>query len=294
MTGAQTSAIARTTKQTKIALNGRATGTGLELPRGLGVDDWSELGKTLAKIDRAYRWWVGDWLNYGERAYGKTYRQAAAITGLEEKTLRNIAWVAARVEMSRRRDNLSWSHHAEVAALSPTNQDAWLAGAVGHKWTRKQLREQLQPEPDGRDRGDDDQALEDQALEEVAALVGVSAEDVRRLDRVADEAPDLHKRIEDGELEIDAAYAELERRPQVTPARPSDGFIVHDKRLIEAAGSASRLDDLPRYVDEVLPQLEAAFAKRLAENFDIGIRALQRVRKMLAQHLEQVAGEGRE
>jgi len=38
-------------------------------------------------------------------------------------SLRNNKWVADRVELSRRRDNLSFAHHAEVAKLEPDEQD---------------------------------------------------------------------------------------------------------------------------------------------------------------------------
>jgi hypothetical protein len=39
-------------------------------------------------------------------------------TGLDYQTLRNYAAVARRFELSRRRDNLSFHHHAELCALS--------------------------------------------------------------------------------------------------------------------------------------------------------------------------------
>jgi N6-adenosine-specific RNA methylase IME4 len=48
--------------------------------------------------------------------------------------------VASRVETSRRREVLSWSHHKEVAALEPAEQDAWLDRAEAEGWTRMDLR----------------------------------------------------------------------------------------------------------------------------------------------------------
>jgi hypothetical protein len=41
----------------------------------------------------------------------------------------NYAWVARRFAMSRRRDTLSFGHHAEVAALPEPEQDFWLREA---------------------------------------------------------------------------------------------------------------------------------------------------------------------
>jgi hypothetical protein len=38
--------------------------------------------------------------------------------------------VSSRVELSRRRDNLSWSHHREVAPLEPAEQDKILGNYI--------------------------------------------------------------------------------------------------------------------------------------------------------------------
>ena len=57
------------------------------------------------------------------RKYGEKYSQALELGDYERGTLRNAAWVAGHIEMSRRRDNLSWSHHNEVADLEPEDQD---------------------------------------------------------------------------------------------------------------------------------------------------------------------------
>jgi hypothetical protein len=51
--------------------------------------------------------------------------------------------VARRFEVSRRHDKLSFQHHYEVAGLSETEQDLWLAMAAGQKWSKSQLRAKL-------------------------------------------------------------------------------------------------------------------------------------------------------
>jgi hypothetical protein len=63
------------------------------------------------------------------KEYG-TGRESAEKIGVEYQTCRNLAWVAGEVELSRRRDNLSFSHHAEIADLPPAKQDKWLARAA--------------------------------------------------------------------------------------------------------------------------------------------------------------------
>jgi hypothetical protein len=45
--------------------------------------------------------------------------------------------------MSRRRDNLTWSHHAVVAALDPDEQDRWLDMAAAERLSVADLRIEL-------------------------------------------------------------------------------------------------------------------------------------------------------
>jgi len=58
-------------------------------------------------------WWIGDWLAFGERKYGEMYEKALEVTEKDYGVLRNAVSVAGKIEMSRRRDNLSWGHHRE-------------------------------------------------------------------------------------------------------------------------------------------------------------------------------------
>ena len=51
-------------------------------------------------------------------------------TGLEYQMLKAMCWVAGIFEMVRRRTNLSWSHHREVAGLNAEDQDKWLDKAA--------------------------------------------------------------------------------------------------------------------------------------------------------------------
>jgi len=51
--------------------------------------------------------------------------------------------VARKFELPRRRETLSFQHHAEVAALSPQDQDQWLAAAEEHEWSRNELRSKI-------------------------------------------------------------------------------------------------------------------------------------------------------
>ena len=109
----------------------------------LTLEEWRGYGATIGVVCKSTNWWVGDWLRFGQRRYGDRYPEASELTGYDEKTLRNFAYVAGRFEMSRRRDNLSWSHHAELAALEPDDQDYWLERAVERHLSVRRLRAAL-------------------------------------------------------------------------------------------------------------------------------------------------------
>jgi predicted RNA-binding Zn-ribbon protein involved in translation (DUF1610 family) len=98
--------------------------------RPLEHPEWVKWGRRFGAMGRVSNWWMGDWIQYGAARWGEKYTEAARITGYDVKTLRNIAYVAKRFDLSRRRDNLTWTHHAEVAALTPEQQDEWLDRAV--------------------------------------------------------------------------------------------------------------------------------------------------------------------
>jgi len=119
------------------------TPTALSFDPLLTFDAWSAIGARIARHASATAWWLGDWLIYGQDKYGRRYKEAIAATGLDYQTLRNYAMVARRFALSRRRDGLSFQHHAEVCALSDTDQDRWLDSACAHGWTRNELRRQL-------------------------------------------------------------------------------------------------------------------------------------------------------
>ena len=106
-------------------------------------EDWVIDGRRLGTIGRGVGWWIGDWLRFGNQAYGEKYVRAGRITGYDVQTLMNMTYVASRVEISRRRESLSWSHHAEVAALSAVDQDLWLARAEEYRLSVQDLRVML-------------------------------------------------------------------------------------------------------------------------------------------------------
>lgn len=119
------------------------TPVGLKIPAGVSYEAWELAGKMLRFIDKGRAWWIGDWLNYGERNYGEMYSQALDETDYDYSTLRIAKHVSNNVKLLRRRNNLSWSHHREVAQLDPKDQDRLLKKAEDGGWTRQELRTEI-------------------------------------------------------------------------------------------------------------------------------------------------------
>ncbi|GAA0297740.1 hypothetical protein GCM10010302_40470 [Streptomyces polychromogenes] len=115
--------------------------SGMILPANLPERSWEQIGTNLRELGNSSAWWLADWLRFGEATYGwRRYKEAIERTGLDYQTLRNYAWVARRFDHHRRRDALSFAHHAEVARLAPPEQDYWLRKAEQQKWSRNELR----------------------------------------------------------------------------------------------------------------------------------------------------------
>jgi len=110
------------------------------------MQEWVAHGRRLGLAGRNVGWWIGDWLRYGNAAYGERYSRAAKVTGYDTQTLMNMVYVASQVDASRRREALSWSHHAEVAALSEDDQQRWLARAQDGRLSVRDLREEIRRE----------------------------------------------------------------------------------------------------------------------------------------------------
>ena len=109
----------------------------------LDYAEWLRQGSRLGLAGRSAAWWVGDWVRYGIALYGEKYTAAARVTGYDRQTPMNMVYVATRFDISRRRENLSWSHHAELAALDVDEQERWLERAASEHLSVRDLREEL-------------------------------------------------------------------------------------------------------------------------------------------------------
>lgn len=107
-------------------------------------ETWCAVGSAVAQIRKASKWWIGDWYIFGGIAYGEDKAAAAeALSGLSAHQLANVVRTCMYVARSRRRLNLSFTHHSEVARLMPEEQDKWLRLADEGGWSRDKLREEI-------------------------------------------------------------------------------------------------------------------------------------------------------
>lgn len=111
---------------------------GLVIPDGFEFQQWEDIGRTIKVMNDGVQWWLGDWLNFGERKYGEKYSQA--LNDTEYQAFQDVAWVARQFEISRRRENLTWSHHREAAPLEIEEQNKVLDAASAGKLSTRELR----------------------------------------------------------------------------------------------------------------------------------------------------------
>ena len=122
--------------------------------KGLTKAQWEEAGDMLSHIHQTTLWWIGDWLTVGESrkwVHDDKYEGVKERFGIGYRTGRQAVWVSRAIEMSRRRDKLSWSHHQEVAPLTEPEQDHWLDLAEENGWSLRDLRKAIKaalPPPD--------------------------------------------------------------------------------------------------------------------------------------------------
>jgi hypothetical protein len=131
----------------------RVTETGLVIESAPDYDVWVHDGRKVLRLERMLPWVIGDWVNYGENRWGDMYTAALEATDYSYSRLATFAYVCRRVEFSRRRQDLSFSHHEIVAPETPKKQIHWLQQAVNRGWSVQDLDDAIHARPT-RDAGD--------------------------------------------------------------------------------------------------------------------------------------------
>jgi N6-adenosine-specific RNA methylase IME4 len=109
-----------------LGLRGRVLTVGWDLPDNLTEEEWIAAGELLGKVERSVSWWLGDWWRFKNKSWGekRAIVDAPDWDGPPYQTASNAAWVCESYpEVSRRRETLSFKHHAEVASLPVDKQE---------------------------------------------------------------------------------------------------------------------------------------------------------------------------
>lgn len=112
----------------------------------LSLETCTALAAFFGQINSSSRWWLSDLLKYVEMRHGEYVAQVAVATGLAPQTIENIVSIGHRVPPERRVDGVTFSVHAEVAALEPADQVRWLRVAKDENLTKMELRAKIKPE----------------------------------------------------------------------------------------------------------------------------------------------------
>lgn len=129
-----------------LKLPGVVNSVSLAIPEHLTFEQWMGIGSGMKAVEKSIMFWIGDWLLYGENHFGEKWTQVLEATEYSYKTIQNALWVAKRIDPQIRREDVSYAHHAEIAALSVESQEHWLKVCAEERLTREGLRERLRAE----------------------------------------------------------------------------------------------------------------------------------------------------
>ena len=119
------------------------TSLGMDVSEPISYEEWCEIGTRIGRAMRSAAFVIGDWLVYGQgrvaqgtfwgnipaqnKIEREIYDKAVELTGMDELTLANYAYVSRNMPRSLRNDQLSWEHHRRVARVrDDTEKTRWL------------------------------------------------------------------------------------------------------------------------------------------------------------------------
>jgi len=123
-------------------LNAGYSNVGISFDDAMSKHEWASIGLKLAIANQRLLWYLADWANFGEVKFS-ALREYCEAHGMDYRRLRSLAKVGAGVRMDRRKDQLDFYFHAEVAGLEPKEQSKWLTDAQEQHMTRADLREAI-------------------------------------------------------------------------------------------------------------------------------------------------------
>jgi len=136
----------------------------LIIDKSVTLNEWKEIGRGLSNLEKSVQFFIGDWIRFGNDELGikytdpKVYDELVQITGYTRKTLQDYKSISERTS-SIRIEDLSFSHHQQVASLPPEQQKKLLMMASKQKLSKNELRQEvkrLKNKPDELDKMSDD------------------------------------------------------------------------------------------------------------------------------------------
>lgn len=120
------------------------TPTSLTMTPGLPLEEWIVVGERITTLVEASMWWLGDWWAYGAHTYGDRARTVAeGRLPRAFQTCMNAGWTARKFPETSRQQEVSFTHHQEVAALPPAEREELLGQAEAENLTVKALRNRV-------------------------------------------------------------------------------------------------------------------------------------------------------
>ncbi len=118
------------------------TATGMDVRGRPSFEEYEQVGEFVKRAHKRSGWWLAAWVAYPDTRsdWEERISQAHDVTGLSEKTLKNLRAIGRGIEPSRRRDDVEFAIHAEVVGLTPDEQSYWLAKVAEEGWDRRDLR----------------------------------------------------------------------------------------------------------------------------------------------------------
>lgn len=136
--------------------------TGLVFTRDLSKDEWKQVGVALKGMGKAWLWWIGDWVLYGEKMFSVTDEQRQGdkinrarmgygmaieignLTGYSPSFISSIKGVCQRVQLSWRSPNLTMHHAREILLAVPDAQfPYWAHRVISENLTTREVRIEL-------------------------------------------------------------------------------------------------------------------------------------------------------
>lgn len=120
------------------------TPTAMVFSPSCSYNTWKARGTQMSNVIETFskhlRWWIGDWIIYGETVWPDKYTQALEESMYSYGTLRNCVYVCRKIPRENRRETLSFEHHYQVCSMTEDERDHWLNLAENNNWSLAEFK----------------------------------------------------------------------------------------------------------------------------------------------------------